>query len=228
MLENKQQRIVNQYSELRSENFNRPQYSFALNLLKSWNPANRNVIEFGGGRGEFSRLLQKENCSVTFIDINPENVQNAISNGFQAKSCDLNKPLPDFADEAFDGAVMLEVIEHINHSELLLSETCRILKRGGFLILSTPNPYFFWHRMSILFGNEIVGEGYHYRFYNRKQLEKTIVDSGFIIKIRNPSTSTFGLNILASGLFHKTINFRLPKFLHGLFARKFYILAVKK
>ena len=224
----KLQRVETQYSRLRTENFERPQYDYALNLLKNWNPSGRKIIEFGGGRGEFSRLMKKNNYDVTFTDINPENVKSAIANGFQAQVCDLNKPLIDIKDEIFDGAVMLEVIEHVNLSELLLSETNRVLKSGGFLILSTPNPYFLWHRINVLLGNEIVGEGYHYRFYNRNGLEKVIANSGFVIIARNPSTSTFGLNFFTSRLFHKTVNFRLPVFLHGLFARKFYILAIKK
>lgn len=228
MTHSKLERVETQYSKLRTENFERPQYDYALSLLKNWNPSGRKIIEFGGGRGEFSRLMKKDNYDVTFVDINPENVDSAIANGFQAQVCDLNKPLTDINDEVFDGAVMLEVIEHINLSELLLSETSRILKSGGFLILSTPNPYFLWHRINVLFGNEIVGEGYHYRFYNRKSLEKAITNSGFAIKTRKPSTSTFGLNFFASRLFHKAVSFRLPVFLHGLFARKFYILAIKK
>lgn len=49
-----------------------------------------------------------------------------------------------FETEYFDAAIMLEVIEHIAHSERKksASECLRILKPGGVLILATPNRLF--------------------------------------------------------------------------------------
>jgi SAM-dependent methyltransferase len=44
-----------------------------------------------------------------------------------------------FADGSFDVVISFEVIEHVKHYERLLLETRRVLKRGGKLILSTPN-----------------------------------------------------------------------------------------
>ena len=227
--ENKHKRLSESFNQLRPEDFDRPQYKYALSLLAKHNPENRKIIEFGGGRAEFSRTLRENRFNVTFVDINPENVKFAQDIGFESKVCDLNNKLEEFPDQIFDGAVMLEVIEHINQSELLLSETNRILKPGGFLILSTPNPYFLWHRLSVLFGKEIVGEGYHFRFYNKSGLERALLESGFSIKFRKPSTAAFGLNLIGSLLgMKRTVDLGIPRFLHGLLARKFYLLAIKK
>lgn len=44
-----------------------------------------------------------------------------------------------FADDSFDIVICFEVIEHLKNYERLLSETQRVLRRGGKLILSTPN-----------------------------------------------------------------------------------------
>lgn len=44
-----------------------------------------------------------------------------------------------FVDNSFDVVVSFEVIEHVKDYERFLSEIHRVLKRGGKLILSTPN-----------------------------------------------------------------------------------------
>ncbi|HNO12492.1 MAG TPA: hypothetical protein PKI67_16280, partial [bacterium] len=56
--EQKHQRVVELETELRSENFKRPQYLYGMELIKFTGLTKGRVIEFGGGRGEFSRLLK--------------------------------------------------------------------------------------------------------------------------------------------------------------------------
>lgn len=214
-------------NKLRKENFNRPQYQHALLMLNELNPDHKNVIEFGSGHGEFARLLREKGYCVFFTDINPQNVQWAKDNGFNALHLDANKKLNQFANQQFDGAIMLEVIEHIPKAHFFLKEVNRILKSGGYLVLSTPNPYFLWHRLSILFGNPITGEGYHYRFFTHRSLLKTLNTLNFRIVIQMPSTTGFGLNVLLKLLGMKTVNLKLPEFMHGFFARNFYLIALK-
>ena len=51
---------------------------------------------------------------------------------------DMTRPLP-YGDGAFDVAITLEGVEHIDTLEAFLKELRRVTKRGGRLILSTPN-----------------------------------------------------------------------------------------
>ena len=51
---------------------------------------------------------------------------------------DLDKPLP-YADEAFDVVYSMEVIEHIEGHRNMVSEAARVLKPGGWLVMTTPN-----------------------------------------------------------------------------------------
>lgn len=47
-----------------------------------------------------------------------------------------NSGLPD---ESFDMVVSVEVIEHVEADELFVSEISRVTKRGGIVLLTTPN-----------------------------------------------------------------------------------------
>ncbi|MGQ9744834.1 MAG: class I SAM-dependent methyltransferase [Dissulfurimicrobium sp.] len=55
--------------------------------------------------------------------------------------CDLSYP-----DDAFDAIIMNHVIEHLHDPASLLKECLRILKKGGVLVLATPNINSFGHK----------------------------------------------------------------------------------
>jgi len=49
----------------------------------------------------------------------------------------------DYENDYFDYVFCIEVLEHVRNPHFVLNEIKRILKPGGFLILSVPNPYHF-------------------------------------------------------------------------------------
>lgn len=55
-------------------------------------------------------------------------------------------------DNTADIVIAGEVIEHIKNSKLLISEIKRVLKPGGYLILSTPNACSIISRIKMIFG----------------------------------------------------------------------------
>lgn len=70
------------------------------------------------------------------VEINPE---------FSAPDIlirDISEGLP-FDDTAFDYVFCIEVLEHVPEPFRTLSEIHRVLRPGGVLILSVPNPYHF-------------------------------------------------------------------------------------
>ncbi len=220
-------RVLEMERELRGENFDRPQYRYALKMLRVLRPSQKRVAEFGSGRGEFSRLLRELGYDVTCVDINSDNIKWLEESGFNGFVADLNEPLAQVGDGKYDGAFMLEVIEHIPKAELFLRETYRILKPNGYLVLSTPNPYSIWHRLPMMFGRPIRAEGYHYRFFTYRSLLQALRHAGFECKIEMHSSAGFGINFLLSVFAKKTITLKLPGFLRGLLTRKFYFVFQK-
>ncbi len=51
-----------------------------------------------------------------------------------------------FEDQAFDVVISQEVIEHIEVQSRYVDECYRVLRKGGYLILTTPNNYYFQRR----------------------------------------------------------------------------------
>ncbi|MDD5061968.1 MAG: methyltransferase domain-containing protein [Candidatus Marinimicrobia bacterium] len=93
------------------------------------------VLDFGAAQGMYSIELHRMGFDVVGVD---------VTEGFQHK--DLMKfvklegqgALP-FQDDSFDLVLMAEVIEHLKDPYGLIKELGRILKKGGKIILSTPN-----------------------------------------------------------------------------------------
>jgi ubiquinone/menaquinone biosynthesis C-methylase UbiE len=50
----------------------------------------------------------------------------------------------DFPDESIDCITFQEVLEHLEGAALAVKEANRVLKVGGVLIISVPNPYYAW------------------------------------------------------------------------------------
>jgi SAM-dependent methyltransferase len=68
---------------------------------------------------------------------------------------DLNTNLP-WDDQSFDAVVSTEGIEHLENHFFFLREMCRILKKGGFIVITTPNIVSLRSRMRF-FGSGFFG-----------------------------------------------------------------------
>src|SRR6267142_4808335 len=68
-----------------------------------------------------------------------------------------SSPFADIPDEQFRAVIMGEVIEHIfNHPLGLMKEIARIMKGGGALLLTTPNPSTVMNAMRLLLGRTLL------------------------------------------------------------------------
>ena len=96
-------------------------------------PAGAAVLDIGCRDGGLRAFLPPD-IRYQGVDITPE---------FAAPDIliqDVSKGLP-FADGSFDRAFAIEVIEHVPNPFGALTELNRVLKSGGVLTLSVPNPY---------------------------------------------------------------------------------------
>uniref|UniRef100_E6Q525 Methyltransferase type 11 domain-containing protein n=1 Tax=mine drainage metagenome TaxID=410659 RepID=E6Q525_9ZZZZ len=64
---------------------------------------------------------------------------------------DVSSRLP-FDDACFDVAIFGEVIEHLVDPDAALQEISRVLRPGGYLVLTTPNLACWFNRIVLVIG----------------------------------------------------------------------------
>ena len=166
----------NRYTETR--------YERIIDLAKfHCNPHDKLIVDLGAGNNPVSQYIPRKN-SIT-LDFNPDSNPDIV--------CDLNSGIP-LQSNVCDIIIATEVIEHIYYSKKLFDEILRILKPGGYIILSTPNACSLLYRILWLFGRvppfaakadhtySPPGDaGGHVRDYNFSEVEQILTNSGFNI-----------------------------------------------
>jgi SAM-dependent methyltransferase len=99
------------------------------------------VLDAGCGIGYGAAMLHGAGASeVVGVDVSETAIEIArsrVPDGVWLEVADL-VDLP-FPDDQFDRIVCFEVIEHVDHPELVLDELARVLAPGGLLLISSPN-----------------------------------------------------------------------------------------
>jgi 2-polyprenyl-3-methyl-5-hydroxy-6-metoxy-1,4-benzoquinol methylase len=114
-------------------------------------------------------------------------------------------PLP-FDNESFDIVMHHDVIEHTYKPYLFLEEQFRVLKKGGFLLLGTPNLFRPANLAKLLLGKltfpikigyyEEIGDYIHIQEFHQQQLSLMLQEIGFsIVTIRHCYWGIFPLRI---------------------------------
>jgi SAM-dependent methyltransferase len=105
-------------------------------------PPGLHLLDVPAGNGQVTEALRKLGHHVTPADINHRRGDYVFA--------DMNRPLP-FDDDAFDGVVCLEGIEHLLQPISLLGELIRVTRPGGSIVISTPNIMNMYSRLQFLF-----------------------------------------------------------------------------
>jgi ubiquinone/menaquinone biosynthesis C-methylase UbiE len=102
-----------------------------------------NVLDVGIDTGQLLKKIRSSNnlCGCYGIDIEPS-VESLQINDCKIQLADVQK-LP-FSDSFFDVVFALDVLEHVREAELGIREIRRVLKTGGFAILSGPTESWFY------------------------------------------------------------------------------------
>ena len=97
--------------------------------------AGARVLDIGAGQGALSQRLKEAGARVSACDVVPE--QFAVP-GVVFRAVESDGRLP-FDDAAFDAALAIEVLEHIDGHDHFFSEVARVLRRDGLVMFTTPN-----------------------------------------------------------------------------------------
>jgi len=134
------------------------------------------ILDLGCGDGDYARRLKDLGFDVIAGDI--DIVRFKYNNEIEFKHCDITKEMP-FKDNTFDYVLLMEVVEHLRNPYTVISEINRVIKKGGSLIISTPNILCLKSRLRFMF------EGC-YEYFREPPLDQA----------KNPKEVIFNLHIV--------------------------------
>lgn len=164
------------------------------------------VLDIGCWSGQIEKLAMKDVKEIYGVDPGKEAVEFAKKHVSRAHFSIASINNLPFKNSYFDVALLLEVLEHIpKGTEIIgLREINRVLKKGGFLLLTTPNNNF----ISILLDPAFFLLGH--RHYSENKLRELLSRSGFEIidfSIRGGIIQALfnNISLLAKHMFNKKI-----------------------
>lgn len=168
--------IQRMYSHTARYRLKRRSYE-VLKAIKRYSSGTQlSVLDIGTADGLMLETLTNE-LDLTLsvgIDISPELLKFANTERiFFIQSDGGNLPLKD---DLFDVVVACAVIEHVPNAAGMINECHRVLKRGGVVIITTPDPFF--EHMGRIIGD--LKEG-HDRTFGLTELRFLLTSNGFEI-----------------------------------------------
>jgi len=132
------------------------------------------VLEIGCGEGYGVPVLAALAQKYIAIDKYQTHIDSSVMDKYNIEFHQMEiPPLTDIASNSIDYVVTFQVIEHIQNDDLFLKEIFRVLRKGGKLLLTTPN------KLMSLSRNP-----WHIREYTPSEMENTLKKSftSFVIK----------------------------------------------
>lgn len=104
-------------------------------------PLHSHVLDFGCGWGVFTEMVHLERqCQIDGIDLDPASIQIARDLVQEKQGLSFSvRHIKEILDETYDVVISTQVAEHTLNPGNYLCECNRVLRPGGYLIISVPN-----------------------------------------------------------------------------------------
>ncbi|MFC1688127.1 methyltransferase domain-containing protein [Pseudomonadota bacterium] len=149
----------------------------------------KKVLELGSGPGAITRVLCKNECQVTALEIDPDAIEIVREFCDEVYQCDFNDdswPLALPSKEQFQIVVAADVFEHLYDPWACMKQLHQFLSDDGSLVVSIPhvghaavmaclvNSDFDYHSWGLL-------DSTHIRFFGLTNIQSLFEDAGFKI-----------------------------------------------
>jgi len=175
------------------EKWTEENFKFHLDFFKPF--VNGIILDFGCGQGDFANMISKNCDSVYGIDCSDIAISKARIDypGINFQLLLESDKLP-YDDVFFDSVCTIDVLEHILDTETLLEELNRVLKPGGYLLISTSQ----LTRLKLLaialisFNKYFYPTSPHIRYFTRNSLADLLNKKGFEVIGYKKNRTYFG------------------------------------
>lgn len=119
-----------------------------LDLVKNSLPIGSTILDVAAAQGNFSLLLAEEGYDVTWNDLR-EDLVGYVKLKYEKGKLDFapGNALNLGYENHFDGVLITEIIEHVAHPDEFLIKIAKLVKPGGFIIMSTPLGNYFLNKL---------------------------------------------------------------------------------
>ena len=158
----------------------------AENLLQSFHPLSKSLLEIGPGYGTFCRIFSERNKKFSIKAVEPSHELAIVcrETGIDTVETTIEK-FSRNTSEKFDVVVSFEVIEHLFDPLAMLTSIYDILSPNGLVIFSCPNGLGF--DVQVLKEKSETIDHEHLNYFNPKSVSKLLKRAGFdLLTIETP------------------------------------------
>lgn len=148
-------------------------------------PSKSLVLEVGTGIGQFIRAIKKNRPELIChgCDISKEALDHARQYNDGVEYVLNSENLP-YADSSVDAVVIFDVLEHVEHPQLMIKEVNRVLKRGGLFYCFVPcegDKLSLWNMLDTLHLKNELTKKYagHINYFSRGELKNLFIKNNF-------------------------------------------------
>lgn len=134
----------------------------------------KKILDVGCGTGETLSFMKTifPKAELYGIDTSKRAIRYSKQRGHKNILYSKAEKLP-FKNNAFDVVMFLDVLEHIEDDQAVISEAKRVLKKNGIIIITSPGLSFIWSAHDTEQG--------HKRRYTRREIRKLATNSGLTV-----------------------------------------------
>jgi SAM-dependent methyltransferase len=149
------------------------------------------IVDLGCGAGHYAAALSSAGASVVGVEGSESLVAHARARLAGNAACtvvrhNLEEPMHFLEDDSMDGALCALFLHHISRRGEVVAEVRRVLRPGGWLVVSTTHPTADWGR----FGGS---------YFDERWIRRPIGAQGEAIEYQHLSLSTIVNELLGAG-----------------------------
>lgn len=103
------------------------------------------ILDYGCGNGALLDKMMVGGWQAYGLDVDPKAIDHCRTKGINASVGDIDSQ--NYLDDFFDVITINHVIEHVHEVDALFASCFRVLKKGGKLVIATPNTESWQHNV---------------------------------------------------------------------------------